>query len=97
MEALILSYGLDTNGQNARFVQAARKFGTDPSILSALAIGNADPAGVVSRFQTAADHLGGLEIRSANRATAYFDFPADIVWDRRSERTLRQLADQADV
>lgn len=97
MEALILSYGLDTNGQNARFVQAAHKFGRDPSVLSAMAIGNVDPGGVVARFQMAADDLGGLEIRSAHRAEQYFRFPNDILWDRHTEPEIRRLAERADV
>jgi len=36
VEALILSYALDTNGQNARYVQAARKHGDD--VLRSVAI-----------------------------------------------------------
>ena len=48
MNALILSYALDTNGQNARFVKAAQKHGAD--VLNVLAMGKADPAGVVSRM-----------------------------------------------
>lgn len=97
MDALILSYALDTNGQNARFVQAARKFGQDPSIISALAIGNTDPGGVIARMQIAADKLGGLEIRSAHRAEQYFQFPNDILWTRHTEPEIRILAAAADV
>jgi hypothetical protein len=97
MEALILSYGLDTNGQNFRFTKAAEKFGRDKDVLSALAIGITDPAGVVSRFQIAADKLGTLEIRSAHRAEAYFAFPNDIHWDRKTEPVIREMADRADV
>ena len=34
MEALILSRGQDTNGQNARYVEASRKHGNDEGVLS---------------------------------------------------------------
>jgi len=97
MEALILSYGLDTNGQNHRFTKSAETFGRDPEVLSALAIGITDPAGVVSRFQIAADKLKTLEIRSVHRAEAYFAFPNDIHWDRKTEPMIREMAERADV
>lgn len=97
MEALILSYGLDTNGQNFRFVKAARKFGSDPRVLSALAIGNVDPGGVVARLQIAASKLGEVEIRSAHRAEQYFHFPNDLLWNRKNEPEIRRLAARADV
>ena len=95
MEALILSYALDTNGQNARYVQAARKHGD--AVLTSLAIGNADPGGVVGRLQEAANKGDVLRIRSAHRATAYFDFPTDIIWTRRTEQMIRTLIMAADV
>ena len=95
MEALILSYALDTNGQNARYVQAARKHGDD--VLRSVAIGNADPGGVVGRLQEAATKSDWLRIRSAHRATAYFDFPTDIIWTRRTEQMIRTLIMAADV
>lgn len=94
---MILGYALDTNGQNARFVKAAEKWGDDDGVIEALAAGKTDPAGVVWRFQTAAEKYGGLRIRSAHRAQAYMDFPVDILWDRRTERTVRDLAEQADL
>jgi hypothetical protein len=97
MNALILSYAQDTNGQNDRFRRAAEKFGDDPDVISAFALGATDPAGVVARFQLAADKYGGLEIRSAHRATAYFDFPHDLTWDRQTEPEIRELAQKADV
>lgn len=97
MKALILSYALDTNGGNQRFVRAAERWGTDPKVLKAIAIGNQDPAGVVSRFQIAAQKLGGLHIRSVHRTQAYFDFPADIAWTRHNERMIRKLVAEADV
>ena len=97
MEALILSYGLDTNGPNHRFTKAAEEFGRDPEVISALAIGITDPAGVVSRFQIAADKLKTLEIRSVHRAEAYFAFPSDIHWDRKTEPMIREMAERADV
>lgn len=97
MEALILSYALDTNGQNARFVEAARKHGGSDPVLNALAIGHADPAGVVGRLQAAASREDSLRIRSAHRAAAYFEFPTDIVWTRKTEPQIRELALTADV
>lgn len=101
MDALILSAALDTNGQNARYVKAARKHGREESVLLALAIGNADPAGVVGRYQSAATrHPVGLRIRSAHKTRAYFDFPTDLVWDPHDKaalREIRQLAKDADV
>lgn len=98
MDALILSNALDTNGQNARFVRAAERFGDDPDVLHVLALGNTDPAGVMARFQLASEHEGRLSIRSAHRADQYFHFPADIRWhDSASERLVRRLAAEADV
>ncbi len=47
IEALILSNGLDTNGQNTRYVRASERHGADDEVIDALAIGKADPAGVV--------------------------------------------------
>jgi hypothetical protein len=99
VEALILSFGLDTNGQNYRYVEAARKHGSDERVLRAFAIGKADPAGVVGRFKQAADKHGGLVIREAHRAENYMEFPADIVWrpGAKSAREVRELANAADV
>src|SRR6476469_9484152 len=95
MEALILSYALDTNGQNARYVRAAEKHGD--AVLNSLAIGKADPGGVVGRLQEAANKGDVLHIRSAHRATAYFEFPTDIIWTRRTEQAIRELIMAADV
>lgn len=97
MFALVLSYALDTNGGNHRFAKAAERFGADPDVLKALALGNTDPAGVVSRFQMAADKFGALSIRSAHRAEQYFAFPNDLRWTRQTEPELRVLVKQADV
>ena len=98
MEALILSAALDTNGQNHRYVEAARKHGTDERVLTALAIGKTDPAGVVGRFQAAAEKYGTLNIRSASKAKyEYLRFPMDIYWDRHSELKIKELAQAADV
>jgi hypothetical protein len=94
---MILSYGQDTNGGNYRMQQAAAKHGEAESVINALAIGASDPAGVVGRYQIAAEKLGGLRIRSAHRAMAYFDFPTDMTWDRHTEPKIRQLAEAADV
>jgi hypothetical protein len=95
LKAVILSYAQDTNGQNERFVRAARKHGKD--VLKALAIGNDDPAGVVGRYRIAADKMGGLSIRSVARTVHYFDWPTDIEWTRSNEPLIRELVDQADV
>jgi hypothetical protein len=98
VDALILSNALDTNGQNNRYAEAARKHGSDERILTALAIGKTDPAGVVGRFQAAAEKHGGLVIRSASKAKyEYLRFPMDIYWDRKSEKTIKELAEQADL
>ena len=97
MDSLIVSWALDTNGQNYRFVEAARKWGEDSDVLRAFAVGKDDPAGVVARFQLAAEKHGGLRIRSAHRAVQYFQFPTDLVWDRRTDPEVRKLADEADV
>lgn len=97
MDALILSNALDTNGQNSRYQRAASRWGEHENVVKALALGPVDPAGVVGRFQIAADKFASLSIRSAHRAEAYFEFPRDILWDRRSERLVRQLAHEADV
>jgi glycosyltransferase involved in cell wall biosynthesis len=97
MKAVILSYALDTNGQNERFVRASERFGTDPKVLKALAIGKDDPAGVVARYAIAAAKGDTLEIRSVHRVSHYFEFPADIVWTKKNEPLIRQLIDDADV
>jgi hypothetical protein len=89
---------LDTNGQKGRFVDAARKFGNDPSVISALIAGNDDLAGVAGRYAIAADKLeAGLAIRSAHKASAYFEFVHDIRWHRGNEAEVRALADAADL
>ena len=95
MDAVIVSRGLDTNGQNARFVQAARRHGDE--VIRSFAIGNADPAGVVVRLQMAAEKYDDLRIRSAHRASEYFQFPADIEWNDKTEPEIAQLIEQADV
>jgi hypothetical protein len=97
VEALILSYALDTNGQNARFVKAAEKWGSDDGVLEALALGKDDPAGVVARLQQAAEEHGGLRIRSAHRAVQYFQYPYDLIWNKKTEPLIRDLVKEADV
>lgn len=97
LEALILGYALDTNGGNARFVHAAERWGTDPDVLKVFAVGRYDPAGVVGRFQLAAEKTDSLRIRSAHRSEAYFEFPRDILWDRSTDQLVRTLAKEADV
>lgn len=92
-----MSAANDTNGGNARFVRAATKHGTHERVLTALAIGNADPAGVVARFQVAADKFGTLRIRSAHKVQPYMDFPFDLLWGSADDALIRQLAREADV
>jgi len=76
-----LSDALDTNGQNARYARASRRWGKDPDILKALVLGSTDPAGVVARFQVAANKLGGLRIRAAHKQPyEYMQYPADMFW-----------------
>lgn len=95
MNAVIVSHAADTNGGNERFARAAKKHGAD--VLSALAIGNADPAFVIGRYKSAADKLGWLNIRSVARPVAYFDWPQDIVWSSGNEPLIRKLMANADV
>ena len=99
MMALIISNALDTNGQNARYVKAAERWGQHPDVLRAFAIGKTDPAGVVSRFQDAAERFHGrLVIRSASKAKyEYLQFPMDIFWDGKSEPEIKRLGEEADV
>ena len=92
-----MSYALDTNGGNARHVQAAKKFGRDPDVVSALAVGNDDPAGVMGRFAIAARKWGYLNIRSVHRVSHYFDFPGDIVWDAKNNALIHRLVEEADI
>jgi hypothetical protein len=97
VDAFIISYAKDTNGQNARYVAASRRVGADV-IRNAFAIGSSDPAGVVGRFQLAAEKYGDLRIRSAHRVT-YDDFryPTDIEWTPTTEPQIKQLIAKADV
>lgn len=98
MDALILSNALDTNGQNARYARASEKWGTHDGVLSALAVGHYDPAGVVGRFKEAADKYGTLRIRSVHRAQhIYQQMPADILWTRTNHRAIRDMALAADI
>jgi hypothetical protein len=102
MKALIVGTALDTNGQNARYVEAAKRWGDDPDVLKALVVGKYDPADVGGRFREAANKLGGLAIRSAHASEAYFEFPADIRWMPRrhghpNNALVQQLADECDV
>ena len=102
MKALIVGTALDTNGQNARFVEAAQRWGDDPDVLKALVVGKYDPADVGGRFREAAKKIGGLSIRSAHASEAYFEFPADIRWMPRrhghpNNALVQQLADECDV
>lgn len=98
MNAVILSYQLDTNGGDARFVRASEKWGTDPSVLKALAIGDYDPASVVGRFAAAAEKYDELRIRSVHRSEhMYQSMPGDIVWLAKDEPMIRRLAHEADI
>src|SRR6478609_3943284 len=102
-DALILSNALDTNGQNARYVKAARRHGSSDVVIEALAIGNVDPGGVVGRLQEAAGKHPevGLRIRSAHKHDQYFRFSGDLRWGpdapREERQEVRRLAKQADV
>ncbi len=95
MDAFIISFAQDTNGQNARFVRAAEKYGVD--VIRSFAIGSDDPAGVVARLQAAANKGEALRIRSAHRVTHYFEFPNDIVWTPMTEPFIKELLRKADV
>ena len=97
MQVLMVGMALDTNGQKARFVDAARRWGDHPDVVRALIAGNADLAGVAVRYAIAADKLGSISIRSAHKAAAYFDFPEDIRWTRGNELEVRKLAQEADL
>lgn len=96
---MILSNWLDTNGQNARYVRAAERWGSDPDVLRVMALAKQDIAGVVSRFAAAAskDEELGLVLREAHRANVYMDFPGDILWTHQNDRMVRQLAKEADL
>jgi glycosyltransferase involved in cell wall biosynthesis len=95
VDAFIISFAQDTNGQNARFVRAAEKYGVD--VIRSFAIGSDDPAGVVARLQAAANKGEALRIRSAHRVTHYFEFPNDIVWTPMTEPFIKELLRKADV
>lgn len=98
MRSVILSYALDTNGQNYRYMKASQKWGHDPDVLKALAIGDYDPAAVVARFQDAARDSDELVIRSVHRsAHIYQSMPSDIMWEHRTESLVRNLARGADI
>ena len=98
MDALILSAALDTNGQNQRYVAASQKWGTDPGVLKAFAVGDYDPAGVMARFEAAAEKGTELRIRSAHRSShMYQSMPSDIIWDRAHEAEVKELALSADI
>ena len=96
MDAFIISNWKDTNGQNARYVLAARHHGQE--VIESFAIGSSDPAGVVGRFQLAAARYKGLSIRSAHRVVYDdFQYPTDIEWIPKNEPLIRTLMRQADV
>lgn len=98
MDALILSNALDTNGQNARYVRASERWGNDPDVVRALALGSYDPAAVIARFQFAAEKFGNIAIRSAHRSThIYQSMPHDIMWTASSHEMVRRLAMEADI
>lgn len=97
MDVLMVGVALDTNGQKHRFVEAARRWGEDETVTRALIAGDWDGAGIPARLAAASSKGGKLAIRSAHRATAYFDFPLDIRWDRTSHAEVQTLADEADV
>jgi hypothetical protein len=97
LKALMVGMALDTNGQKMRYVDAAKRWGDDPDILKALIAGSWEGAGIPVRFAIASQKHGGLSIRSAHKATAYFKFPEDINWSKGNESLVRQLAEEADV
>lgn len=99
MNSIILSDAKDTNGQNARYADASRRHGGHERVVKAMAIGNADPAGVVYRYQQAAERNDvGLSIRSAHRVVyEYMQFPTDLEWTRHTEREIKRLVFEADV
>ena len=97
MDVLAVGMSLDTNGQKYRYAEAARKWGRDPDVLKALSAGYEDLAGVSGRYAEASADAPGLAIRSAHKAAAYFDFPYDIRWSKRTEAEVQQLAAQCDV
>lgn len=98
MDALILSAALDTNGQSERYVRASEKWGTEPGVLKALAVGDYDPAAVMARFEAAAEKFGALRIRSAHRsAHMYQSMPSDIEWTHANQAQIKELAESADI
>lgn len=98
MKVLMVGTALDTNGQKMRFVEAANRWGSDPDVLKALWVGTIDDLGGVAGRFAAASSEGPLVIRSAHQATAYFDFPTDIIWSkRRNQAEVQKLAEEADV
>jgi hypothetical protein len=93
-----MSHGQDTNGQNARYGRASAKWGADPDVLKALAIGKDDPGGVVGRYQLAAEKFGTLSIKSVHRVEHYFDWQdPSILWTRENQAEIRALVDEADI
>lgn len=92
-----MSTALDTNGQNVRYARAADRWGGDPDVLKALIAGLYDPADVGGRYREAAKKIGGLSIRTAHTAEAYFEFPRDIRWTRANAVEVQKLADECDV
>jgi hypothetical protein len=98
VNVLIISNALDTNGQNTRYATASGKWGTAPEVLKVLAIGHYDPAGVVARYQLAADKFEFLKIRSVHRAEhIYQQMPADVLWRHNNERQIQAMALEADI
>jgi hypothetical protein len=95
VDAFIISFAHDTNGQNARFVRAAEKYGK--AVIKSFAIGSQDPAGVVARLQAGAAKGEALSIRSAHRVNPYMDYPMDIEWTPSTEPEIKRLLREADV
>lgn len=92
-----MSASKETNGQNTRYANAARRHGADKRVTKAFAIGSSDPAGVVARFQAAAEKSPDLRIRSAaNPDLTYLKFPHDLVWGK-DDQEIRRLIEEADV
>jgi hypothetical protein len=97
VDAIIVSAAKETNGQNTRYANASRRHGHEPKITRAFAIGSSDPAGVVARFQAAAEKSTDLRIRSASRQDdTYLQFHHDLIWGKDDDE-IATLIKEADI
>lgn len=106
---MILANKWDTNGGNTRFAEAAKKalilhagqdYGGqgDRWRMTALHVAaGQETAGIGTRYAEAAAKTENLVIRAAHRSQTYLDYPYDILWDRKTDDMVRQLAREADV